>query len=291
MINLAYIRYIELERGFANKTVTNYLHYLEMLDDYAEKNYNAIDKLDIEQLKNFLIVVHNKKYGTATKAQIISIIKSYYKFLQYNDIRGDNPAEILHYPKKVKKKPAILYENEILLLIDNIDTSKLRGKRNKAIITIIYSCGLRVSELTGLECGEINYFNKMVRVFGKGNKYREVPINSYALEVLSDYMNLERDELLKGYESKYVFAGKTGNKMATSTIRNILNKEIEKTSLLNKITPHTLRHSFATHLLNSGMDVRLVQDLLGHENISTTEVYTHLSLQKLKDKYDELELR
>ncbi len=286
-----FYKYLDIERKFSKHTLHKYEYVLTQLDNFAKLKLKSIEQLQLNELKQYLLQLVDKKYSKATQAQHISIIKGYFKYLLREEIINENIADGLVYPKLDKKLPSILYESEIFALFESIDTSKKFGKRNLAIITTLYSSGIRVSELANLKVNEFLMFKDNVKVIGKGNKERVVPLNPYTFDVISDYINFERSLLLKNNQSDYLWINNKGERLTERGIRYIINEIVMKSSLLIKVSPHTFRHSFATHLLNACMDIRIVQDLLGHESLSTTEIYTHLDNDNLRLKYEKLNLR
>ncbi len=286
-----YFHYAQVEMNFSEYTLKKYRYVLMDLNAYSRILDVPIEQLTYEQLKQYMLQLIAKKYSKATQAQTISIIKSYYKYLLIEGIITINPASNLVYPKRDLKLPNILYESELFALFDSIDTEQKYGKRNLAILTVLYSSGMRISELENLKLNQFKSFQKTITVIGKGNKERIVPLNSYTYEVVEDYILLERDSLLKNNQCEYLFINNQASKLSARGIRYIIDKVVERSALLVKVSPHTLRHSFASHLLNAGMDIRMVQELLGHESLATTEVYTHLDDKALSDKYNKLNIR
>ncbi len=287
----SYFKYLEVEMNFSEHTLHKYQYVLEDLKKFADIIFKDIDELDILDLKQYSLQLVDKKYARATQAQNISILKSYYKYLLREQIIEHSPASGLVYPKKSVRLPKVLYESELFSLFDSIDTSKKFGKRNLAILTVLYSTGMRISELESLEVNQFISFEKTITVIGKGNKERLVPLNDYTYKLVRDYIDFERDQLLKNNESKSLWINNQGTRLSARGIRYILDDIVNKSALLIKVSPHTLRHSFASHLLNAGMDIRMVQELLGHESLSTTEVYTHLDTSMLSTQYKKLNLR
>ncbi|WOO89502.1 tyrosine recombinase XerC [Mollicutes bacterium LVI A0078] len=287
----SYFNYLEVEMNFSEHTLHKYQYVLEDLNKFADIIFKDIDELDILDLKQYSMQLVDKKYARATQAQNISILKSYYKYLLREQIIEHNPANGLVYPKKSVRLPKVLYESELFTLFDSIDTTKKFGKRNLAILTVLYSTGMRISELESLEVNQFIDFHKTITVIGKGNKERLVPLNDYTYKLVRDYIDFERDQLLKNNDSKYLWINNQSTRLSARGIRYILDDIVNKSALLIKVSPHTLRHSFASHLLNAGMDIRMVQELLGHESLATTEVYTHLDTNMLSAQYKKLNLR
>lgn len=286
-----YYTYLKQEMNYSAYTIDKYEFILNDLEKYSSLINKDIDNLVGNDLKKYLLQNINKAYSKRTISLSISVIKSYYKYLLKYDIINDNITEVLVYPKMDKRLPKMLYESEIKTLVESIDLSKKFGKRNLAIILLLYSTGIRVSELISLTPQDIINSDNHLRVIGKGNKERIVPLNDYTYTQVLEYIDLERDLLLRGNDSDKLFINNKGFALTDRGVRHMLDQELKKTSILMKVSPHTLRHSFATHLLSNGMDIRTVQDLLGHESLSTTEVYTHLDSKNLKEQYNSASIR
>lgn len=286
-----YYRYLEVEMNFSEHSMSKYKYVLENLNQYAKLINKPIEELQLTDLKQYTLQLVDKHYAKATQAQNISILKSYYKYLYQYGINHNNPASGLVYPKRDKKLPNVLYETELFALFDSIDTKRRLGKRNLAILTLLYSTGMRVSELVSLDVKSFNQYTDYIKVFGKGSKERVVPLNHYTYDIVRDYIDLERDSLLNDREAEYLWVNSQGDKLTSRGVQYIINNIVDQSALLIKVSPHTLRHSFASHLLNAGMDIRMVQELLGHESLTTTEVYTHLDTENLVSQYKKLNLR
>lgn len=286
-----YYTYLKQEMNYSAYTIDKYEYILNDLEKYSSLINKDIDNLLGNDLKKYLLQNINKSYSKRTISLSISVIKSYYKYLLKYDIINDNITEVLVYPKMDKRLPKMLYESEIKTLVESIDLSKKFGKRNLAIILLLYSTGIRVSELISLTPQDIINSDNHLRVIGKGNKERIVPLNDYTYTQVLEYIDLERDLLLRGNDNDKLFINNKGFALTDRGVRHMLDQELKKTSILMKVSPHTLRHSFATHLLSNGMDIRTVQDLLGHESLSTTEVYTHLDSKNLKEQYNSASIR
>ncbi len=280
-----------MELNFSEHTLHKYEYVLADLKQFANLIGEDIDNLDTLDLKQYTLQLVDKKYAKTTQAQWISVIKSYYKYLLREGVIDHNPANALVYPKKDSRLPKVLYESELFALFDSIDVEQKFGKRNLAILTVLYSTGMRISELESLKLEQFANFSETIAVIGKGNKQRLVPLNKYTFNIVRDYIDLERDGLLRGNDNDGLWINNQGGNLSARGIRYILDGIVTKSALLIKVSPHTLRHSFASHLLNAGMDIRMVQELLGHESLSTTEVYTHLDTKMLSEQYNKLNLR
>ena len=274
-----YLEYLKYERRLSDNTIDSYGENLLKLLNYVNKDILILNSYDI---RNYLL---NSDATAKTKAHYLSVFNSFYKYMVFNKKINNNPCEGIKTPKLEKRLPKYLTDDEINKLLD-IRLIKPIDYRNKAMLEVLYATGIRISELTNLEFNQIDLNDCTIRVLGKGKKDRIVPLGNMAIHYLTLYIEEYRKFLLKTRSSNYVFINKDGNKISRQGFFKIL-KQIAKTSGIEKeISPHTLRHSFATHLLNNGADLRVIQELLGHENLVTTEIYSHLSNKKIEDDYD-----
>ena len=274
-----YLEYLKYERRLSDNTIDSYGENLLKLLNYVNKDFLILNSDDI---RNYLL---NSDATAKTKAHYLSVFNSFYKYMVFNKKINNNPCEGIKTPKLEKRLPKYLTDDEINKLLD-IRLIKPIDYRNKAMLEVLYATGIRISELTNLEFNQIDLNDCTIRVLGKGKKDRIVPLGNMAIHYLTLYIEEYRKFLLKTKTSNYVFINKDGNKISRQGFFKIL-KQIAKTSGIEKeISPHTLRHSFATHLLNNGADLRVIQELLGHENLVTTEIYSHLSNKKIEDDYD-----
>lgn len=225
----------------------------------------------------------------ATIARKLAALRSFVKYLCRENILGGNPIANVSTPKREKKLPRFLYPMEINLLMDAPDTTKASGIRDKAILEVLYAAGVRVSELVGINLSDLERSQHWVKIRGKGSKERLAPLGSNSLEAINEYLNKGRPHLLAVGDIDYeaLFLNKFGTRLSARSIRNIINKYVEQLAINHKVSPHTLRHSFATHLLNNGADLRSVQELLGHVKLSTTQIYTHLTKDRIKAIHEE----
>ncbi len=276
--------YLKIEKGLAENSVKAYRRDLLKLADFSEERGWMPLNLDLKALEE--AVVHLSKAGISanSQARFISSIKGFYKYLVLEDYRSTNPAELLNAPRLSRKLPVYLEEEEVASMINSVDLSKPEGMRNKAILETLYGCGLRVSELTELRISDLFLKEDIIRVTGKGNKERLIPINALAQKRMELYRKEVRvhQEIMRGHED-FLFLNRRGKKLSRAMIFNIVKGAATKAGIRKEISPHTFRHSFATHLVKHGADLRAVQDMLGHESITTTEIYTHLSQQQLRD--------
>lgn len=278
--------YLKLERSLSGNSVSAYLSDIEKLIQYflsinQEPKISAVSKSD---LKLFISWLNELGMLPSTQARVISALKSFFSYLMQEEVIDFNPSTLIDAPKLSRKLPDTLNINEINDLIAAIDASKPDGMRNKAIIEVLYGCGLRVTELTELKISNLYPQIEFIKVTGKGNKERLVPIGSVALKFINIYMNEIRVHIkIKKGNEDFVFLNRFGAKLSRITIFNIIKTLAEKTGLKKSISPHTLRHSFATHLIEGGADLRAIQEMLGHSSITTTEIYTHIDRDYLRD--------
>lgn len=276
--------YQKLERGLAENSILAYERDLKKLHLWCEKKDILPLNTSYDDLLNFVHEVCGEDMAARSQSRLISAIKTFYKFLVYEDLLQENPSKLLETPKLGRKLPDVLNEGEIEKIFSAIDLSLEGGERNRAIIETLYGCGLRVSELTHLRISDLFFEQELIRVIGKGNKERIVPINQMAIKHINIYKNEVRNfiTIKKGNED-YLFLNRRGSKLSREFIFMLVKDLAEKAQLRKKISPHSFRHSFASHLVNNGADIRIVQELLGHASIITTEIYTHLDNQKLVD--------
>ena len=274
-----YLDYLTYQKKYSKNTVLNYEEDLLFFKDFLEiekLNYQDIDYSNIRKFYNYL---ENLKYSKNTISRKISSLRSLYKYLARNNYVSYNPFTLTKGPKKDKLLPKFLYYNELEELFNSCNTKDFYGLRDRLILEILYATGIRVGELEYIKISDINSFDKSIKVLGKGSKERIVYYNSYTEEVLTKYLKLRTDSC------EYLFINKNNQRLTARGVRYILDKIISKTSLEMKISPHMLRHSFATHMLNEGCDLLSVQELLGHESLKATQVYTHITTDRLKDVY------
>ncbi len=280
-----YENYLKLEKSLSVNSISAYINDINKLIDFLEKNEKKISplKVKLEHLKSFVAWLNEREVSPRTQARTISGIKSFYKYLLIEGIINSDPTALLESPKIGRKLPDILSMEEIDSLIESIDLSKAEGQRNKAMLETLYSCGLRVSELVNLKITNLFFDQGFIKVEGKAGKERLVPVSGRAINEINKYLTGYRKTLNVSHESENVlFLNRRGKKLSRVMIFTIIKNLAEKVGLKKKISPHTFRHSFATHLINGGADLRAVQEMLGHESILTTEIYTHLDSDYLK---------
>ncbi|WP_026727600.1 site-specific tyrosine recombinase XerD [Flavobacterium denitrificans] len=280
-----YQSYLRIERGLSKNTIENYGFDIERLCLFLEQNKIDVTPIKIsdETLQQFIYSVA-KEVNPRSQARIISGLKSFFNYLIFEDYRNDNPLELIESPKTGRKLPDTLSVDEIDALIAAIDLSSNEGERNRAILETLYGCGLRVSELTTLKISDLYFDEGFIKITGKGNKERFVPIGKLTKKYIEIYKDEVRPDLniKKGHEDT-LFLNRRGNQLTRAMIFTIIKDLAVRIGLHKKISPHTLRHSFATHLLENGADLRSIQLMLGHESITTTEIYVHLDRSFLKE--------
>lgn len=273
-----FLSYLEIEKNYSFHTMLNYKIDLKEFFEYLGES--PLERIDYFHLRRFLGTLRSRNLKPRTVARKLSSLRSFFKFLYREGLVKKNPSTLLLTPKLDKKLPSFLSESDVKKLVETPQGRDKFSLRDKAILETLYSTGMRVSELVGLNKDSIDFISNIVKVSGKGKKERLLPIGETALRTLREYLDMQP------HPSKAVFLNHRGGRLTDRSIRNIIQKHIMKTSIQNKISPHAMRHSFATHLLNAGADLRSVQELLGHVNLSTTQIYTHLTTEKLKKIYD-----
>ena len=273
-----FYKYLD-SKGYSSNTISS---YKKDLNQFIKFSKGKID-VDYSFIRSYLQFLHNKKYTNKSIARHISSLKSFYKYLTKNEIVKDNPCLLLSNPKIEKKLPNYINYNDLEILFNIPDKDDILGLRNLLILELLYSTGIRVSELVNIKLDDIDFDNKRIYILGKGNKERYVLFGKICNDILMEYLEKSRNKLNKN--SDYLLLNKFGNKITDRAIRMIIDDIVKKSSLKLNISPHTLRHTFATHLLNEGADLKIVQELLGHENISTTGIYTHVSNEHLRKVY------
>ena len=281
-----FLTMLRVERNVSNHTMDAYKRdinqYLMYLGDLDIKNLSDVKSTHI---RDYIRVLSDGGMAPASISRIISSIRTYYRFLSSENILDENPVLLINNPKLPKKLPDVLSEKEISLVINAIQKSSQFYQRDKAIIELLYSCGIRVTELCNLEMSNLFIDEDLIRVMGKGNKERLLPLGVRSKKYLDDYIKHSRNSHIKKSGSSFVFVSRNGNQLTRAMINIILNKWTQVSGLKKSVSPHKLRHSFATHLLEGGADLRFVQALLGHSDISTTQIYTHIDKHYLKEIY------
>ena len=283
-ITRSYLRYLKLQRGFSPNTLEAYERDVQKLLGYlADEDRHVLD-VGLEDLQHFAASLHDIGVGPRSQCRILSGVRSFFRFLQLDGYRTDDPSELLESPVLGEHLPEVLSVEEVDMLEQSIDLSKWEGQRNRAIVEVLFSCGLRVSELVNLKLSDLYLDEQYVRVLGKGSKERLVPISPRAIKEL-DYWFMDRSQMtIKPGEEDYVFLNRRGAHLTRVMILIMIKRQAVEAGIAKTISPHTLRHSFATALLEGGADLRVIQALLGHESIGTTEIYTHIDMSTLRQQ-------
>lgn len=278
--------FLRFERNFSENTLDAYVRDIKKLKDYAEEDLANVgpDSIGYENLQEYIFNLSKQKFSERSQARWISSIKAFFKFLLEDEYREDNPAALLEGPKLGLYLPDTLSLPDINKIIAAIEVNTDLGKRNQCIVEVLYGCGIRVSELIDLKISNISFKEQYIKVHGKGNKTRFVPLADYTADLLESYIKEVRSKgkINKKYEDT-LFLNSRGTSMSRVIVFLIIKELTDKAGVNKKISPHTFRHSFATHLLQNGADLRYIQEMLGHSSITTTEVYTHLKTEELRD--------
>ena len=277
-----FIEYLIIDKKYSENTIKSYQNDLKKFDNFIKKSINSINDDDI---KNYIKYLNKENNDTKTISHNISTLRSFYKFLLIEKKVNKNPMEYIELPKTKKTLPKTLSIEEIDKLLD-IQLKDPFSYRNKAMLELMYSSGLRVSELINVNIHDIDTSNCIIRIMGKGSKERIVPLGDYAIKYIELYLKEYREKLIKKELNDYLFLNNHGKKMTRQGFFKILKQIAKEKNIKTEFSPHTLRHSFATHLLNGGADLRSIQEMLGHSDISTTQIYTHVSKEKLKENYN-----
>ena len=278
-----YVRYLKLERGLSANTLEAYQRDLEKLLVFIKREDKHVLDVELTDLQTFAAGLHDIGIGPRSQCRILSGVRSFYHFLMVDGYRDDDPTELLESPTLGEHLPEVLSTAEVDQLEQSIDLSKWEGHRNRAIIEVLFSCGLRVSELVNLKLSNLYLDERFVRINGKGSKERLVPISPQAIKELGFWFNDRQQMTIKPGEEDYVFLNRRGAHLTRTMILIMIKRQAEEAGIKKTISPHTLRHSFATALLEGGADLRAIQAMLGHESIGTTEIYTHLSDTTLRE--------
>ena len=278
--------YLQLERSMAANTIEAYLNDLEKLQQFANVNFpgKELQTLELKDLKKFILWLAELGVSASSQSRIISGIRSFYSYLVIEQNCQNDPSTLLELPKIGRKLPEILHIHEIESMFSLIDMSKPEGERNKAILEVLYGCGLRVSELISLKLTNLHFNDGFIDVTGKGNKQRLVPIGEHAQKQIKQYLEKIRVHIpIKKGNENFIFLNRRGTRLSRVMVFMVIKDLTEKAGIKKNISPHTFRHSFATHLIEGGADLRVVQEMLGHESITTTEIYTHLDRHYLRE--------
>ncbi|HOF02432.1 MAG TPA: tyrosine recombinase XerC [Atribacterota bacterium] len=286
-----YKKFLKEQKNFSDNTINAYLRDIESITKFFQdtKNVSDIRDLDYQALRGYIVFLKQKKYSDRTIARKISSLRVFYRYLRQEGFMEKNPAEYIQLPKIKNKLPVFLFLEEVTKLIDSVKTDKPIGIRDKAILELLYATGIRVAELSNLNLDDLDLDDDIVKILGKGSKERILPLSQPVKNALNNYLKVRelipRRQCCKSISEKAFFISCFGERLPARSIRMIINKNMRSASLNKKISPHVFRHTFATHLLNGGADLRSVQELLGHESLSTTQIYTHVTKAKLIETY------
>lgn len=276
--------FLHLEKNLSNNSIIAYLHDVEQLENFYLPQDLAPEALSLQHLQNFIKELNNTNIAITTQSRIISGLRMFFHYLIIENIISESPADMLETPRSRRHLPDVLSNDEIDKILNTFDKSRNDEFRNSVIIEVLYGCGLRVSELVNLRISQLHLDEECVLIQGKGDKQRWVPINRRAINLLNIYISGPRNEIkIKAGNEHFVFLSRLGRKLSRQYIFMFLQDAVEKAGIHKTISPHSLRHSFATELVRNGADLRAVQEMLGHESITTTEIYTHLDHQYLRD--------
>lgn len=281
-----YLHYLTIERGLSLNTRKSYerdlLQYIHYLEDEQITSWQDVDRYVVI---NYLEKMHDEKKAPATVTRMITSLRRFHQFLRQERLTDHDPMQHIDTPKKVQKLPSTLSLTEVERLIETPDTTKNLGIRDRAIIEVMYATGMRVSELVGLKLSDLHLSLGLVQTLGKGDKERIIPLGDYAIQWLERYLDEARPLLVANPSETHVFVNHHGTGLSRQGIWKNLKQLVREAGINKEVTPHTLRHSFATHLLENGADLRTVQELLGHADISTTQIYTHITKKRMTDVY------
>lgn len=279
-----YVRYLKLERNYSPNTIEAYVHDLDYLINFIKGEGLAIADVRLSHLETFAATIHEFGVSATSQARILCGVRSFFRFLVLDGVLADDPAELLESPAVGEHLPEVLTTEEVDRMEASIDLSKWEGQRNRAIIEVLFSCGLRVSELVNLRFSDVSLNDKFLRIVGKGSKERLVPISDAALREMQLWLFDRNLMKVKPGEQEYVFLNRRGAHLTRTMILIMIKRTAEEAGITKTVSPHTLRHSFATALLKGGANLRAIQEMLGHENIKTTQIYTHIDITTLRDE-------
>lgn len=282
-----FVNYIIKQKKYSLNTAKNYeIDILEFESYINKKETNYLD-VDYEFIKGYLMQLYNRKLSRNSVARKLSSLRSFYKYLFNNELIKTNPFKYVKTPKKEKRLPKYLGIEDLEIIFNTPDINTPLGQRDKTILEVLYATGIRVGELVNIKINDIDFYRKEIKILGKGNKGRIDPFGDYCLEAMNNFIEDGRKKILEKHHTdcEYLIINEKGNKITTRGVEKIIDNIIKKASLKKHVSPHMLRHSFATHLLNEGCDILTVQELLGHESLESTQVYTHVSNERLRSVY------
>ena len=279
-----YLRYLKLERNYSPNTIEAYTHDIDYLLNFLRGEHIGVEDVRLEHLETFAATIHEFGVSATSQARILSGVRSFFRFLVLDGVLRDDPSELLESPSVGEHLPEVLSTEEVDRMEAAIDLSKWEGQRNRAIIEVLFSCGLRVSELVSLKFSDVFAEEKYLRIVGKGDKERLVPISDTALNEMKLWLFDRNLMKIKPGEQDYVFLNRRGAHLTRTMILIMIKRTAEEAGITKTVSPHTLRHSFATALLQGGANLRAIQEMLGHENIKTTQIYTHIDITTLREE-------
>lgn len=280
-----YIDVLKFQKKYSGNTTDNYRKDIDNYFKYLNANKIKGKTITYQEIQDYLLFLYNNKYSKSTINRMLSSLKGFYKYMCEEKYIESNPFDTVSSLKKDKKLPNYLYTNEVEELLNVEENDNAINQRNGLIVELLYDTGLRVSELVNIKISDINFSSKTIKTLGKGKKARIVMFGEYGEEKLKKYINDGRRQLISNSTGDYLFLNSRGGVLTARSVRNILNLQTSKSRINSHVTPHTLRHTFATHLLNEGAELTTVKELLGHKNLSTTSIYTHLSKEHLRNVY------
>lgn len=281
----SFINYLRYERNYSNHTIINYQNDITAFISFLKERKLSFKKLTYPEIRTYLMYLYEQEYSRTTVARKLSALRSFYLFLTREKIITSNPFLLVSTPKKKTKLPHFLYYDDLELMFNVPNLQQPLGQRNRLILELLYGTGIRVQELVNIKLSDFDYEQQTLKIEGKGGKTRIVVYGEYCAHILQGYLKDGYPRLLKGGSHNYLILNNKGEQITTRGIRYIINKIIEKTSIDSKISPHVLRHTFATHLLENGADLLTVQELLGHASLATTGIYTHVTNEHLRAVY------
>lgn len=290
--NTFFLTYLEVGKNYSAKTIAAYKNDIDQFIDFLEHHNRGLVDIDYLTLRHYLAALNSDGYRRTTISRKLSAIRTFLRYLHREKILNSSTFCVVSTPRQGKRLPHFLYFDEMLTLLSMPLGDNPLGVRDRAMLELLYATGIRVGELVALNMESINFEDRLLLVFGKGSKERIVPFGTFAAKSLQEYVTIARPELLalrKDADQRFkaLFLNRFGGRLSDRSVRRILDGYVEKAGLTQKISPHAIRHSFATHLINAGADLRSVQELLGHVNVSSTQIYTHISKERLKKIYDQ----
>ena len=280
-----FLKYLKIQKNYSMNTISSYNLDINEFINYIKIKQKKIETFEYSDIKTYLVFLYNKNNSKTTVSRKLSSLRSFYKYLYKNEIIDKNVFSFIKSPKKEKKLPKYVNYEDLSNVFSHLNTKNKVNTRNKLIIELFYSTGIRLTELCNIKISDINFSKKNIIILGKGDKERIVYFGEYCFDLINLYLNEFRSQFKNSKNNDYLLLNNLGNKISTRVVQNIVSKIIKETAIKKNITPHTLRHTFATHLLNEGCDILTVQELLGHTSLDTTQIYTHVSNERLRKVY------